>query len=161
MSEQGITLAAFAQQQLDAELARRAALDTRSTAIVTSAAVLTTLTVTLGVWTAKNAGHVTAPRAIGAAAVLAFLGAAILAIVANRARYYKVVEDSEVMDMLREQWDVSETTARSMTAQYNTLTMSSLRQGNNKKASLIEAAQWVQLGGLSLASLAVGVGLFT
>lgn len=159
-ADQGTTYAAFAQEQLDHEWERRVAVDGRAFSVLTSSGVLTTLTVTLGLWSLRSGGQVGAARVLGVVTVGLFLLAAVLGILASQSRKYKVLNQDEVTALIMDHWTDHEADARSLAAQYRTFSMASLRAGNNRKADLISVALWLQLAGLITISGAVAIALF-
>lgn len=157
--DQGLTYAAFVTQQLSDELERRAAVDERGNRAFTVSGLLIGLTVTLGVWTADKPKNLGLPRTLGALAVIAFVIAAVFGLLATRPTAYKVVDEDEIASWLRDRWDDTETTARSRVAQYQVLTLTSLRTGTQLRYRHVAVAVWVQLTGLVLVSVAVAIGL--
>lgn len=160
LGDQGTTYAAFAQEELAREWSRRSVVDGRAFGILTSSGILTTLTVTLGLWSIKGGRSIDLPGVLGIVAVALFLTAAVLGILASHGRKYKVMHVDKVRARLLDHWSDHEADARSFVAQHQVWTMATLRDGNNTKAKLIAWALWLQLAGLIAVSVAVGIALF-
>lgn len=158
--DQGVTYAAFVSAQVENEHKRRDAIDSRAARILTTSGVLITVTATLGVWSTATSRELDASGVLGTGAVLAFVIAAGLGLWAGRGNGYDVVSEKAIKEWLRDRWRDTEASARSRIAQYELLTMASLRKGNGRRYTQTDVATGIQLLGLVLLGVAVGIALF-
>lgn len=87
----------------------------------------------------------------------AFVLAALLGLLANRLHGHKVVTPRQLRVWRADRkWGDTADKARQVLALANIRTLESLRSGNNKKASFIEAALWAQLSAIILLASAIG-----
>ncbi len=131
---------------------RRATLDSRGLAVLTTSAGLVTLLVVVTSWITGKDYRVTSTISVVLIGLsgAAFIAAAVLGLLANRLRAYKVTSQESLELLLGEMWGNTETTARSTVAQLQLRSLLSLRAGNNSKVNQLEAALWTQIGGLTL-----------
>lgn len=86
-----------------------------------------------------------------------FVAAGVFGILANRSRAYDVTHTDALLAMLNKaHWKDTEPTARGVCAYRNVLTIASLRNGNNSKATQVTIALAFQVA--AIAALGVGVG---
>lgn len=159
MTDQGTNYATFIEAELKAERERRTALDARGLAIVTTTAALTTVLTAVGALVSTRSGF-RLPHGIFwplVGALVAFVGTAVLGILAAGPQPYAVATPETLEQMVREHWRDHEVDARNNVSVVNMRTIASLRAGNNRRGNLISAATWVQIAGLL--SLAVAVFL--
>lgn len=160
MSEQGFVYAAFIEGELRAERERRSTLDSRGMGVVTSSGSLVALLVAVGVLVNDGKAPLVLPPAAKpmlGLALIAFSTAAALGILANRNRYYDVAVTQTLYDMIGDHWIDDEVDARNNVAELNIRTIHTLREGNNRKASLLTAALSAQLVALIGLSLAISI----
>lgn len=157
MTEQGKSYAAFIEGEVKAEQQRRASLDTRGLAVVTTSGSLTTLLAAVGAFVTSRDGFVLPSGTIIPLTVtlMAFSLAALCGLLASHNRQYFVAGQETLALMVGERWPTSEVDARNVVADIHTGTVSSLREGNNGKAALLMAGLGLQLLGLAALSVAV------
>ena len=151
MSDQGTTYAEFIKRQADAELGRRERLDARGLAVVGTNAALATLVLgTLAILEGTNQLALTrAAQWSLAIALLCLVTAAFMGLLATQLRWYKATSTPTMQTMLGDpHWGHSEVTARNVCATTTLKTVTSLRQGNEKKASRIVLAVRLQLAAI-------------
>lgn len=131
--------------------------------MLTTSAALVALLVALVSWVTGKDYKVTSTSAVViiVLAALAFLASAVLGLLANRLRAYKVDSRKSLESLLSERWKDTEVTARSTVAQLKLRTLLSLRSGNNSKVTQLEAALWTQLAGLALLTCGVTFEFFS
>lgn len=149
----------FIEKQLLAEMERRKSLEARGISVLTTSGTLVTIIFALGALVTNVSDY--RPSAVSvwalAAALLAFVIAAMLGLLANRLRWYDVVEAAQ-MHVWRQsemRWNDAASKAQRLLAKANIETLRTLRDGNDDKASLIEAALWAQLAAIIALSVAV------
>lgn len=151
MSEQGTTYADFVRRQADAELSRRDRLDARGLAVIGTNGALATL-VLGGLTVLRGTQSLTLTTAAQwplGLALVCLVSAAFMGVHATQLRWYKVVDTSTMQAMLHDpHWGDTEATARNACATTTLRTVTSLRQGNEQKASRIVAAVYLQLGAI-------------
>lgn len=159
MTEQGEAFAAFIEGEVKAERDRRASLDARGLAVVTTSGSLTTLLAAVGAFVSARGGFGLPTGTIFPLTVtlVAFSLAAVCGLLASHNRQYDVADRTTLALMVGEKWPTSEVDARNVVADLNARTVDSLRRGNNKKATLLMAGLAFQL--LALAALSVAVFL--
>lgn len=149
MTDGGPRLAAFLEQELKAERDRRAAADARGQSVVTTSAGLVALFAAVGAFV-SNQDKYQLPRAalVPLTATLAmFAVAAFLGILATYNFAYRVADGESLLAIHQHMTD-SETVAIKNVALTNARTVSTLRSGNNKKATLLLLALFAQLAAL-------------
>jgi hypothetical protein len=162
MGNEGEVYADYVKEQLAQEYDRRASLDTRLAAVVSTSGVLTTLLVGLS---AFSRGTEAAKSSLGGAVliaailgVLAFVVAAVLAIIGSWLIPYVPGPDYASLEKIRtERWADDSATSRNISTWYRAQAIKSLRSGNNRKAALVQKALIAQ--GVAVAALALAVGL--
>lgn len=157
MPDQGVTYSAFVEAELKFEYERRASLDARGAAIVTTSGGLVTLLTGLAALALGKDMTVTGlARFLVVLALLAFVSAGVAGIRANRLRNYEVTSATTLDHMLSNpHWKDSETTARNVCAKRNVITIRTLRNGNNKKADQITHALGLQVVAIALFAVAL------
>ena len=156
MAEQGETYAKFVEAELKAEMERRASLDARGLAIVTSSSALITLMFSLSVLlTGKDHEVLGDGKGWVVASLICFIVAGLLGILANRAREYEVTHESTLYEMLGAHWTDDEVDARNVCATRHVATIESLRRGNESKAEQITLALVFQVAAIALLVVAL------
>ncbi len=154
VDDQGTTYAAFVDKALAAEVERRTSLDTRALNVLTTSSGLVTLLLALVVLITGQPYEVSNRGARGVAiSFVFFLASATFGLVANKLWSYEVANAATLKRLLSDRWKDDEVDARNVCAAINVGTITTLRAGSNKKASLIELAFFCQL--LAIASLVV------
>lgn len=159
MSTGGPKYAVFLEQELKAERDRRINLDTRAQSVVTVSGSLVTLLAAVGAFISSRKDYrlpsVThAPLII---TVVMFTVTIALAILASFNFRYDVADKQTLMQLPRQHWADSEDIALKNITATNVTTVTSLRYGNDQKATFILVALIAQL--LSLGSLGLTVYL--
>lgn len=157
--KRGETYSAFIKEQLDAEYDRRASLDARGIAVITTSGVLATLVFGAA---AFALGRDYVPSILGRGLVVAglilFCGATLFALIASALRGYDVAKRARLDEMTsNSHWMDSEEEARRSTAASNTATIKSLREGNDQKATRLVIALVLQFLAISCLMFAVVV----
>lgn len=154
--EQGETYAGHIAAQLAAERERRKNLDARGLAMTTTSAAFVGLTVGLATLVVGKDPVVSAPAAVVVVlSLLAFVGAAVLGLVANAMREHEVTSGSTMVEMVTSHWTDDEVDARNQVAALDLSTVESLRTGSNSKAGTLRSAAVLQLVAVLLLVLAV------
>jgi membrane protein implicated in regulation of membrane protease activity len=159
----GPVFADFIEKELRAERERRVVLDARGVGVLTTSGTLVTIIFGLGALvTGLDAFE---PNALAVwllgLALIAFVFAALLGLLANRLVVYQLV-DPEQLRAWREhdkKWNDDADKARRVVAGANIITIETLRNGNGRKAKLLERALWAQLCAIGLLAAAIGVTL--
>jgi hypothetical protein len=157
--DQGRTYAAFIEAELKAERERRASLDARGLAVVTTSGGLVTLLAAVGAFVSAN-GNFRLPGNVVPWLIVTLAGfvvAATFGILANTNWRYKVIDRAGLDRMRVEHWEDDTAQAMITVAYINVTTIDSLRRGNNIKVGLATSALTAQLA--ALAALAVTVYL--
>lgn len=151
MSEQGRTYFDFLRSELDREYERRQSLQSRAaslggfgTAAISAAAA---------VWAfAFGRDQTVTPAAAKwfVAALVLFLLSTLAAVFvfAIGLRRYSVVDDKTRTRMVEDHWVDSEVDARNVVASATSVTLSTLRVGNNRSALVVLVAGFCQAGAL-------------
>jgi len=162
MSEQGKTYAAFIESELKAERERRAALDSRGLALVTTSGSLTTLLAAIGAFVTGRAGFQLPSASIWPLllTLITLAAAAGCGLLASHNRPYRVADRGTLSAMTGARWSTHEVDARNAVASINAETVLTLRRGNNDKAYLLVAGLTSQLVGLLALGVAVGIILW-
>lgn len=156
MPEQGETYAAFIATELRTEDARRQALDTKAAGIATTSSAFLVLVFTLSALvTGKDHAFTTAGVRGVVAALALYVGAAVLGLLASMSRSYDVTSAETLDRMVDDHWQDDEVDARNQTAYLNIRTIATLRDGNNRKASMVGWAMAVQVAASVLLVLAL------
>ncbi len=154
MSDQGTTYAAYIEAALKAESDRRTSLDSRALAVVSTSSGLLTLLFALTVLITGDKFRVSTQGARGVAvSLLFFMAAAVTGLFANKLWPYDVADVGTLRRLITDRWKDDEVDARNVCAAINLATVSTLRDGSNKKASLIELAFVFQL--MAIAALVI------
>ena len=159
MSGAGAVYAQFLAAELLAERARRAALDQRGIAAVTSSGTLVALLAGLATLVALDKGR-PAPGGVTliafSCAVLCFLVAAYFGLLTNRSREYDVLDEGEGLGRLQseEVWNETEEVALLVVFRINRRVLATLRSGNDRKSRLVNRALTAQLTALTLLTVA-------
>jgi hypothetical protein len=156
----GEAYSAFIKTQLKAEYDRRASLDGRGIALVTTSGTFVTLIFALATFgLGKDYQPSSVARLLVLGAVVGLCLAALLGLVANALRRYEVMKGGALLAMTREHWRDGDELARRVCADSDARTTVTLRSGNERKADLITAGLVAQLAGISAVVAAVAVEL--
>ncbi len=157
MAEQGETYAKFIEGELKYEYDRRAALDTRALAVVSTSSGFLALVFALATLILGKDYEFSTGGARGLVFCLAtFVAAAGLGLLANRSRSYGVPDSATLTRMIDDKWKDSETSARNICAALNIATIKTLRNGSNAKSRQLVGAFVCQL--LAIAGLVLTLG---
>jgi hypothetical protein len=142
---------------LTEQSARKSSIEQRALAVITTSGGLVSLLIALSALLLGknatlrlNAGS----RAIIIAAVVAFVAAAILALIANTPRGYGDFSDEDVDRMMHE-FDRSEEDARWLVAQRRAEMLKLAMKLNDGKAHLLQVAVTTEVAGVALVALGV------
>ena len=138
MAEQGETYAKFIEAELKAEDERKATLNSRALGIATTSSAFLALVFTLTVLVTGKDFKVSASgsRWILFALVL-FAVASLLGLLASSLRAFVVIAPESLEALVGDHWTDEEVDARNQIAYLNVQTISTIRTGNNWKATLI------------------------
>lgn len=163
MVNAGVVFADFVEKELNAERQRRASLDARGVSVLTTSGTLVTLLLALGALVTDLDGFEPSQISLWtlAGALAGFVSSALLSLLANRLRGYEVTQPAQLHEWRDRDgaWHDTADKARRVITKANILTIASLRQGNNTKASFIEAALWAQFGAVLLLATSVGTAV--
>lgn len=142
---------------LSEQAARKSSIEQRALAVITTSGALVSLLVALSaLLLGKDAGlrlHA-GPRAALVAAVVAFVAAAILALMANTPRAYRDFAPEDVDRMLAE-WDSGGEDALWLVSQAHADHLKRATEANEKKALLLQIAVGAEVGAVALIALGV------
>jgi hypothetical protein len=164
--------AEFVAGELEREFERRRTLDQRGISVVTSSSTLVTLLAALAAFmAARPTGTSTATTAaatLGTArptgtsvatfglALMSFVVAALLGLLANRSRAYQVLDEESMLSLRQEDaWNLSADEARWLIVGRQVDTLTSLRAGNFLKSRLVNRALMAQIAALALLAIAI------
>lgn len=161
MAEQGEAYASHVEAELKAEYERTTALNTRAAAITTTSSAFLALVFTLTAVVTGKDFKATDWGARGVVAALVFFVAAeLLGLVAGFSRKYTVTALDTLEAMVEEHWRDDEVDARNVVAFTNVKTIGSLREGNNAKAKLLVLAAGLQLIAIAVLIVALAAQLW-
>ena len=157
--DSGAAIAAFIGTELENERKRRAGLESRGVALITTSSSFCTLLLAVAALVLdQQAGRPSLGTIVAVVvAVGLFAAAGIAGILAARARWYSVADVQTVDELLGDRWSVDLDTARRAVATINRNTLASLRDGNDKMASAAALGGWLQVA--AVAALALGLAL--
>jgi hypothetical protein len=148
--EQGETYAGFIDSELKYEHERRNVMDARGLAVATTSSAFLALAVALTVFVTGKDYRFSEGGARGVLLSLAsFVVAAVLGLVANATRPYRVADVPTLHAMTRSHWKDNEVTARNVCAGLSVTAIASLRAGSNRKAGLVVVAFIFQLAAIA------------
>jgi hypothetical protein len=142
---------------LSEQAARKSSIEQRALAVITTSGALVSLLVALSaLLLGKNAGQLlhAGPRAALVAAVVAFVAAAVLALLTNTPRTYHDFAPEDVDRMLRE-WDSGGDDALWLVSEAHADHFKAATEANAKKALLLQIAVGAEVGAVALVALAV------
>ncbi|GAB2995694.1 hypothetical protein LWP59_24840 [Amycolatopsis acidiphila] len=155
----GPEFAAFVREQLEVEEKRRASLETRSLAVITTSGTLVTLVLGLAALVTQRKDftfpHAASPWLL--ASLVIFVLATVFAIVANSPRRHHLLDTTTFEEIIRRRWSTSADDAVKTLAVTRLRDLERVQRVNNVKGWLLLAAVAAQ--GCATASLAVTVGL--
>ncbi|HKA69812.1 MAG TPA: hypothetical protein VKG85_11930 [Actinomycetes bacterium] len=147
----------FIDDELRGEIARKASLEARGLAVVTSSASLITAILAVGLFVSGQ--ETFAPKGISVglliAALAAFICSALLGLLSNRVMHYLVLSVPSLRLMLNDHWRDDVVEARAVVALAHIGTIETVRAGNDQKARLLIAGVAAQLTAAILVSGAV------
>ena len=152
MPDQGATYSEFIRHQEDVERGRRAALDARGAGIITTNGVFATLaTGALTLLAGSSGPQLTVGAKVTLLLALALLIASgFVGLSATQLRWYTVTSPDTLRAMLAApRWRDDEVDARNATSLSTLRTVESLRAGNDRKASRVVAAVYLQMFGVA------------
>lgn len=157
MAEQGSVYATFIDSQVTAEAARRTALETRGGAILTTSSAFATFILAIAaVVQAANYKYSADAVPLILAVLVLFVMAGIAGLLANMLFQYQVPKPGTLEEMLKTgRWEDSETTARNRTSWLRLDTLTSMRKGNNIKATIIVIGHGLQLAAVVALTITV------
>lgn len=160
---QGKTFHEFVAKELDNERARRTALDARGVGIVTASASLATLVAGLSAVATQSSTFAPSVLVVVTAlsALAVFVLAAALGIWANRTIEYRVADSTTLTQMATERWTTDEVDALNVVVTLNITTLTSLREGNNRKAMAAVLAMIAQLTATALLTVSAAGSLLS
>jgi hypothetical protein len=164
MSDQGVTYAAFVDEQLRQEQELREKLDSRAIGVVTTSSAFVAILAASAAFVAGKdfkLSHSVSTWLI----VIAFLllsGAGLSSLWANRARNYLVPSVGDLNLLLgASHWKGTEVTARSTVSLIKVDLIDSLRDVNEQKARRLQSALLVQVLGLLTVTVAILIELLS
>jgi hypothetical protein len=161
MSDQGSAYFDFIETRLKSERDRRAAQETRATAVVTSSAALVSLIfVLVAVVIGKAHTFISGARWLVIGALVLFTLAGLSALIAGLLLNYEVPDEATLRSCLDDHWTDTEISARLACAWMNLDTFLSLRKGNNRKSWWLDWAPRTQLLAVVVLGAAVGWELY-
>lgn len=161
MSEQGSAYSKYIEAELKAEYDRRTTLDVRAKDLTTqSSAFVGLVTAALALLVGKDFTFTEQGAWLAVGALLAFVVASLLALLASASRGFLVANEKTYGAMLSSHWKDDEVDARNQVATLQAGTIGSLRKGNNKKELLVAFALGCQVTGYFLLLIAAGVAVW-
>jgi hypothetical protein len=149
VAEQGETFAQFIESELKYEHERRTTVDARALTVATSSSAFLALIFALTVFITGKDYKFSDSGARGVVASLAsFIVAAVLGLIANSAREYRVADVPTLTAMTTDHWTDTEVAARNACASLSVTTIASLRAGSNQKTGLILVAFVFQMAAI-------------
>ena len=153
-------VAAFIDLELKSEDARKASIETRGVAVITTSGVLVTLLFGLVAVVTKASDYSVPALGLGVvvAALAFFVGAATLALLANSIKTYERVKVQDIRNTVEsESGTITTSQAQSRIARANLKVLESARANNNMKARRLKWAFLCEVMAVVLLALAVGV----
>lgn len=133
----------FIENELDAERTRKALIRRSGNTLAAASGAVAILLSALGIVDTNH--HTLWTVALLYCTVATFAASVVLGLLASRATSSAVADVPTLERMRKEHWTDDVAEARKAVALVHTLTITALRQGNNTKTRLLDAAQWVQL----------------
>jgi len=140
--------------ELEQERVRTVSLEQRAIAVVTSSGVLVSLVFGFGA-VVKRQGHAThlptSARVLLAAALLAFVLAAVMSLMVNRPRAYRPLGvKSDLQPMVAELWAIPADKALRSIAEFRVGEVDRWRDNNKIKATYLQRAIAIECSGIGL-----------
>lgn len=147
----------FVDELVAAEDKRRDSIESRGMSVITVSGALVTLLLALAALVTKqqNFRLTAGARHLVVAAVLAFVGSAVLAIATYIPRPTRATDPGTLPDEIRERWEGTPDSARKKTTITRIEYLQESRRSNNWKAAALLMAMLVQVAALVLLALAV------
>lgn len=153
----------YIKEQLEAQEARKASLEQRGLAVITTSGVLVTLLFGLTALSVRNASTFVIPDTAAALLIVAlvfFVLAALCAIVTNVPRPYEAATVDGLRRAVKERWDDTDAVASEMVALTRLKTLASAKEKNNAKGTALVVAMSFEILAVALVGAAVGFVLW-
>lgn len=149
--------ATFVKGLLDAEEARRTVIESRGAGVITSSGALVTLLLAFAALVTKQDGFTlgTGTRILLTISVIAFIGAAVLAMTTYTPRTTEIVDANQLKTELRKIWDQDTDYARIMITSTWLDQLGAAQRSNDTKAWLLVAAVLAEVAAVLMLGLAV------
>jgi hypothetical protein len=158
VSDDGVVYGGFIEAEAGLERERRAEIDRRGTAVVTSSGAFVTLALALSaVLIGRGALLVPTARPIFLAAVAVLVIACLSAVLATLNLTYEVADVSTLRAMTEEHWQDTTADARFAVTHLQILAIARLRKANSTKANLLRAGLSAQAVAVLLLGAAIAV----
>jgi hypothetical protein len=146
---------------LGEQAARKASIEQRALAVITSSGALVSLLVALSAVALRNASanHInTASRAFLIVSLVLFVGAATLGLYANAPRSYLDFDDAAV-DRMIEEWDNRGDDASRAVSSAHATFLKTAKVLNERKGALLQRAVYAEVAAVAAVAIAVIVDL--
>ncbi len=154
-NDQGAIYAAFVDEQLRAESARRTSLDERGAKLQQSASVTVGLFATaIGLLLGKDHTLAGWPLGLFVGSIVVLIGAFLCGVVSTKLVTYEVADGGTFAGMLGDHWGDSDVDSRNITGWINAKTVTAMRPGNDFKAAWLSYGIWAQGAGVLLGAVA-------
>lgn len=147
--------AAYVEAESKAERERRATIDTRGLAVVTSSATFTTIALALSSVLPSFGRPGSSGLGLFTVAVALLVVACCMGVLSTLNLSYEVGSTETAQRMLTDRWTDDEVDARNLVATLHLATTRRLRQGNGRKSRLLLLALSAQALGVVLLGVAV------
>ena len=151
--------AEYIRELVDAQEARKASLEQRGLAVISTSGVLVTLLFGLTALSVRRESTFVIPDSAAAfliAALVFFVLAALSAIFTNLPRGYQGVMVDGLRDAVKDRWEDSEATASRMVALTRLKTLASAKQMNEQKGIALVAGMSFEIIAVALVGVAMG-----
>ena len=158
----GALYAEYIKELLDAQEARKASLEQRGLAVISTSAALVTILFGLTALSARRS-KLDIPDTAAAlliAALVFFVLAALSAIITNLPRSYEGVQVDPLRDAVRNRWEDSETTASKMVALTRLKVLATAKEKNEQKGVALMVAMSFEIIAVVLVGVAMGFVLW-
>ena len=158
----GTLYAEYIRELLDAQEARKASLEQRGLAVISTSGALVTILFGLTAISKRESTFVipNAAAALLVAALAFFVLAALSAIITNLPRSYEGVQVNPLRDAVRNRWEDSETTASKMVALTRLKVLASAKEKNEQKGVALIVAMSLEIIAVVLVGIAMGFVLW-
>lgn len=155
--------AEYIREQLADQEARKASLEQRGLAVITTSGALVTLLFGLTALTVKRESTFVIPDKAAvflALALVFFVLAALSALITNLPRSYRGVTVKALREAVKTEWDVSEATASRRVALTRLTVLASAKAVNNQKGFALIAGIAAEIVAVALVGVAMGIVLW-